>query len=85
MAVGRVVAEVEGKREREGSEEGLLARVAAEEAEAVGCREAEGKAEGELVPRRCTAPAFGPDTLVQSAPLWHGPEQSMLVSPVVSP
>lgn len=69
MALGSEVAEVER----------------AEEAEAVGRWEGEGRAEGELVPRRCTAPAFGPDTLLQSAPLWHVPEQALLVSPVVSP
>jgi hypothetical protein len=59
VALGSEVTVGEGKGERESSED----------AETVGRREAEGEAEGELVPRGCTAPAFGPDALVQSAPL----------------
>ena len=44
---------------------------------------AEGEAMGELVPSSCTAPAKGarPDTLLQSAPNWHGPSQVGLVCP----
>ena len=40
---------------------------------------------GVLVPSTCTAPAAGPDALLQSAPAAQAPEQAEVVKPVVLP
>ena len=88
-AQGEGVVECEALREavKVGEREALGVAEGQREArgEAEGAREAEGlrEAEGELVPSTCTAPARGarPDTLVQSAPFWQGPEQVGMVSP----
>lgn len=64
---------------------GLPLRPEDPELDSEGHADAEGRGDGEEVPRNCTAPRPGPDTLVQSAPLAHAPLHCGVASPVALP
>ncbi len=71
--MARVEGEWEGKVDWVG--EGLVEEKMEKDWETVGV----------LVPSTCTAPAAGPDTLLQSAPAAQGPEQAEVVRPAMLP